>query len=339
MDPMPDRKLSEEIFDVPPLTGPPIDLDTWCVATSQHFVPLDVHKLTSTDFVGRMRRTDCGSLSVFQIEHTAAVVARTPRLIRQGPSDLIKVSLQLEGDQLLEQDGRVALLHPGDIAVYDTSRPYTLRFDDSTRLIVVAFPHGYLDIPRQELAQVTATIFPLESPLGGVVNPFLAGLAASLEHVPDEDGERLAQTALDLLMTVISGELRTGVRQDPRRQLLHEVLASIERMLSDPELTPTQIAGQHFISTRNLHALFADRGVTVSSWIRRRRLEHIRRDLADPRQTDASVAQIAASWGLMNASHFSRMFRTTFGCTPSEYRSHGHRIDPPRTQVPDLPET
>lgn len=309
--------------DLPPLDGPVHDLTRWRVLTSEHFVPLDVHPLGDPEeFTGRVERVDRGSLSVFRIEHSPAVVARTPRLIRRGggDSELVKVSLQLDGDGLIEQDARVALLHPGDLAVYDTSRPYTLRFDTATRLIVLSFPHDYLGVPRDELALVTATPFPLESPLGRVVNPFLAGLAQGLVHLGDEDGERLAQTALDLLVTVVSGELRRGVRQDPKRQLRHEVLATIETLLADPELTPAQIAERHYISTRHLHALFADQGITVGSWIRRRRLEHIRRDLADPLLADVPIAQLAGRWGLLNAAHFSRLFRSTFGCTPSEYR-------------------
>lgn len=305
----------------PPLATEPFDISRWRALTSQNFVPLDVHPLTSpASFVGRVERTDRGALSVFRIEHSAAVVARTPQLIRRRAADLIKVSLQLEGDGLIEQDGRVALLHPGDIAIYDTSRPYTLRFDTATRLIVLSFPLTYLGVPREHLTLVTATAFPLESPLGAVVNPFLAGLARSLVHMPDEDGERLAQTALDLLMTVVSGELRQGVRQDPKRQLRHEILASIEALLGDADLSPAQIAERHFISTRHLHALFEDQGVTVSAWIRQRRLEHLRRDLADPLLADIPISQLAARRGLPNAAHVSRLFRATFGESPSRYR-------------------
>ncbi len=307
-------------FEVPALTGPAIGLAQWRANTSFAFVPLDIHPLRSGEFSGRLERRDLGAMSVFLMEHSAAVVARTPQLIARGAGDLLKVSLQLGGDGTVEQDGRVALLHPGDFAVYDTSRPYTLRFDTDTKMAVLAFPAASLALPREEIAHVTATAFPLESPLGTVVNPFLAGLATSLMSLGDEDGQRLARTALDLLLTVITGELREGVRQDPRRQQLHEILEGIEQMLPDPDLTPGMIAQQHFISTRHLHSLFSERGITVGAWVRSRRLEHIRRDLADPSMAAIPVAQVAARWGLTNAPHFSRLFRATFGATPSAYR-------------------
>lgn len=309
------------MFDFPPLEGPTFDIAAWRREVATSFVALDVHPLGDEPFWARCSRIDVGEVSVFRIEHAASVVARTPKLVRRGPSDLVKVSLQLEGEELIEQDGRAALLHAGDLAIYDTSRPYTLRFDSETSLLVFTFPRGYLDIPRDELAAVTATAFPLDSPLGRVVNPFLVGLAHSLAELPGANGRRLARTGLDLLMTLLSTQLQQEVRRDPRRQLLHEILGTVDTMLGDPEVSPATIAAAHYISTRHLHALFAEHGITVAGWIRERRLEHIRRDLADGALADAPIARIAARWGLVNPAHFSRLFRTTFGQSPSEYRA------------------
>lgn len=151
-------------LDIPPLDGEALDLTTWRILTTEHFVPLDVHPLCPPEeFVGRVSRIDRGPLSVFRIEHSPAVVARTPQLIARSErsSAMMKVSLQIEGDGLVEQDGRVTLLHPGDLALYDTSRPYTLRYDTATRLIVLSFAAGSLPVPREEVALVTATPFPL----------------------------------------------------------------------------------------------------------------------------------------------------------------------------------
>jgi AraC-like DNA-binding protein len=309
------------MFDFPPLEGPAFDIAAWRREVASSFVALDVHPLGDDPFWARCSRIDVGDVSVFRIEHAASIVARTPKLVRRGPSDLVKVSLQLEGEELIEQDGRAALLHAGDLAIYDTSRPYTLRFDGEASLLVFTFPRGYLDIPRDELAAVTATAFPLDSPLGRVVNPFLVGLAHSLAELPGAHGRRLARTGLDLLMTLLSTQLQQEVRRDPRRQLLHEILGTVDTMLADPEVSPATIAAAHFISTRHLHALFAENGITVAGWIRERRLEHIRRDLADGALADVPIARVAARWGLVNPAHFSRLFRTTFGQSPSEYRA------------------
>ena len=74
------------------------------------------------------------------------------------------------------------------------------------------------------------------------------------------------------------------------------------------------------MSLRSLHQLFHDEGLTVAGWIRQRRLERCRRDLADPALAARPVAAIAARWGYPSAAEFSRAFRAAHGVPPAEYR-------------------
>ncbi|MEW2395856.1 helix-turn-helix domain-containing protein [Streptomyces sp. NPDC046862] len=67
-----------------------------------------------------------------------------------------------------------------------------------------------------------------------------------------------------------------------------------QRNLGEPELSPRAIAEAPHTSVSHLHRLFQDHGTTVSTLIRRHRLEHARRDLIDPRLRDVPVHRIAA---------------------------------------------
>ena len=42
--------------------------------------------------------------------------------------------------------------------------------------------------------------------------------------------------------------------------------------------------------------------------------------LADARQAHRSVGEIAYAWGFSDQSHFTRRFKSVFGCPPSDYR-------------------
>ena len=68
--------------------------------------------------------------------------------------------------------------------------------------------------------------------------------------------------------------------------------------------------------------LFETQQTTVADWIRQRRLERCRRDLADPGLRAKPVGAIAARWGLTNPAHFSRLFRAAYGVPPRAYRDH-----------------
>ena len=58
----------------------------------------------------------------------------------------------------------------------------------------------------------------------------------------------------------------------------------------------------------------------MAALIQRRRLERIRAILTDPRD-HRSISQIAYQHGFVSKTHFSRAFRSAFGCSPSDARA------------------
>lgn len=300
----------------------PLDLDTWRQAVNTSFVPLQIDELDGIPFRGHLVRTLVEDVSVFEIIATPHVVERTERLIEQVEGRYYKLSLQLAGSAVLEQDGRQVRLRPGDLAIYDTHRPYRLTFHENNHALVIMFPHEAVDLPRDEIARVTAAGFPSDQGLGRVINPFFMELGRNMDQLTGTHAARLVHSALDLLVTMLSHELQQAANGpvSPARSLAREVREYILAHLRDPELTPASIAQAHYISTRHLYTIFSAEGETVSAWIRARRLEHIRRDLVDPVHADRPVSAIAAHWGLHDAAHFSRLFKAEYGQSPSSYR-------------------
>jgi AraC-like DNA-binding protein len=252
-------------------------------------------------------------------------VERTPELIARGDRKYFKLSLMLAGNGLLVQDNREAVLQPGDLAIYDTNRPYSLVFDDDFRNLVIMFPQHMVDLPVDAIAQLTAVrMSGREEGLTGMIVPFLAQMANNLDHVSGTAGVRLTRSAVDLVTTVLAHQLdldRGSGSGNGHRALAQRIRQFIDTNLASVDLGPTQIAAAHFISTRHLHSVFHEQGTTVSSWIRERRLERCRRDLLDVLLADRPVAAIAARWGFVDAAHFSRVFRAAYGVSPSELRS------------------
>jgi AraC-like DNA-binding protein len=105
-----------------------------------------------------------------------------------------------------------------------------------------------------------------------------------------------------------------------RAEILLNVQSYIEANLHDPQLDPERIARASFISTRYLHKLFEAEGTSVCRWVRATRLERCRRDLLDPVLADETILTTASRWGLPGPQHFSRLFRSAYGCSPSELR-------------------
>lgn len=299
-------------------------------AVSESFVPLRVTSERPEPFKGRIRSAGTEEVHISEVAATLHVVERTPELIARSDRHYYKLSLQLAGTGLLIQDNREAILQPGDLAIYDTHRPYSLVFDDSFKTMVVMFPQHLIDLPVDIVGQLTAVRMSGSQGLGSMVTPFLAQLANNLDRLSGGTGLRLAHSALDLITTMLASELDLeSIGARGHQQLLQQVRRYIDEHLASPELGPAQIAAAHYISTRHLHGIFRESGTTVSSWIRSRRLERCRRDLLDPVYANRPVSAIAARWGFVDAAHFSRVFKAAYDHSPSEVRGPSDHLTAP----------
>ncbi|MEU8542146.1 AraC family transcriptional regulator [Streptomyces sp. NPDC048717] len=120
-----------------------------------------------------------------------------------------------------------------------------------------------------------------------------------------------------------AGEVRLGAggrRATRQSMLLSRVQAYVQEHLAAPDLTPDTIAAAHHISTRYLHRIFQQQGLTVAAWVRRQRLDRCRLDLADPSLGDLPVRRVAARWGFDEPASFTRAFRAAYGTTPGAFR-------------------
>lgn len=318
-------------------------VDYWRHVISSTFVPLDVPQVGAERFRASIHAETFGALQVADVRADGHVVRRSPQLISRTPADYYKLGLQQRGYCVVSQDGREAPLTPGDFAIYDTTRPYELAFDDTFRMLVLMFPRRLLRVPATMLESMTATRISGRHGMAALVAPFLVELATRLDDIDPAVSLRLADNVIDILATLVSQQLGTPTDSGDtiRRSLMLQIKSFIEARLGDPDLDADTIARAHHISTRYLHKLFQEQGFTVGRHIRQRRLEQCSRDLADPAQAHRSVAGIAAGWGILDAPRFSRLFRDAFGCSPREYRSeklaalHDPTAYAPAQRLPD----
>jgi AraC-like DNA-binding protein len=298
--------------------------DYWNDAVSSTFVPLDCRAPVRATFRGEIVNVSVGDVQFTKVTAAAHEVRRTRATIARNDPGLLKACVQLRGSGRISQDGRQAELQPGDLTIYDTSRPYTLSFDGEAAFgtLVVMFAGEELGLSPDDVRRVTAIRVGGHDGLGAVISPLLVSLAETTGAESDVLSPRLARNVLSLLETMYRERAGAGPGE-PERMSTARLIAIqdwLERRLGDPELSPESIAAAHHISLRYLHRLFAAEQTSVSRWVKERRLEACRRDLGDPSLVRFSVAAIAARWGILDAAAFSRSFRTAFGLSPREYR-------------------
>ena len=307
-------------------------LEFWRKVVSRTWVPMEVHAERRTDFWGEIRTNHLGALQLTSFTSAPHEVCRTTRLIRESNPELYKLSVVMRGQVVIDQHDRQARLAPSDLVLYDTAQPFRAvvgRPDEAAvQLFTVLFPHALLPFSVDEMGPLTAVRIPGQPGMGGLVSRFLMQLAGQVDQYRAPDAMRLSSAALDMLVALFAQRLDLRSAAPPethRRALLLGIHAFIEKHLGDPGLSPGAIAAAHHVSVRYLYKLFQEHDLTVASWIRSRRLDRCRRDLADPTLGALPLSAIAARWGITDGAYFSRTFRAAYGVPPREYRQRAGR--------------
>lgn len=302
----------------------------WCEQMARDTAPTVVSSPRARDFRAMMTLAELGpvQLSVHSFPEVRAV--RTPALIRRSDPERYGLSLVTANAIWHAQRDHGSRMNAGDLLLYDTSQPFssrTLPGDGPAKMLILHFPKAALPLRPQRLECMLAHRLPARVGMAAILARYLTGVAAAVEQ--DELGtsetQRLGEVALDLAAATLAAHLDAEDRLAPetrRQALLSRIEAFIEHNLDDPDLNPAAIAARHHISLGYLHRVFQPREWTVAAWIRHRRLERCRADLADPRLRTRPVHAIGARWGLRNPAEFNRAFRTAYGMPPGEHRRH-----------------
>ncbi|WP_338701919.1 helix-turn-helix domain-containing protein [Streptomyces sp. Q6] len=267
-----------------------------------------------------------GPLTVCSVRANATIVRRTPVLARDDMEPSVFVGLQVTGSSVVVQDGREAVLRPGDLALYDTTRPYTLLNRDGIHQHYFRIPRAELALPEGLLKLATAVPFSRRDPLADLTATCLRRIArrqAGPAPSPAHDLEAAGRPGIEMLRALVAarlGEQRTAF-QAADETLCLRVMDHVRAHLGDHDLTPARVAAHHHVSLRQLYKVLSRNGVHLGEWIRSQRLERCRAELASASAQHRSIAAIGYRWGFPNAAHFSRAFRTAFGITPSDWRA------------------
>jgi AraC-like DNA-binding protein len=212
----------------------------------------------------------------------------------------------------------------GDLMIVNQAVALECRIPE-TRLKVVTLHHARLAQLVPRIDDRRCYFIPAATP--GM--SLFAGYAELLRATPPDapEGARIASRHLyelvaHLLGGIVAGDsARGGAGVGAARLAL--VKKEIRARLADPALDIGNVARRQGVTPRYIQRLFAAEGGSFTAYLRDCRLEVARRRL---RAGEAgSIADIAYDAGFQDLSHFNRVFRGRFGCTPSEIRAEALR--------------
>jgi AraC-like DNA-binding protein len=214
------------------------------------------------------------------------------------------------------------LLRPGDLFLTDLTGfiSYASRGSGTAQTFIVDYATLGLpvDMVRRAQTQLQA------SPVYALVRAHMSSLSATVDDLSVESASRsmLTTATMQLAIALITTAAGDGATA---REALHNsetarVAAFVRQNLRDSELTAAKIAQANHMSVRRLYQLWESEEKSLAEHIISARLEGARQDLARADASSASIAQVAASWGFVDPSHFARRFKAAYEVSPTQWR-------------------
>ena len=254
----------------------------------------------------------------FRHNYVSGHLARYTTARRQN--DSLVLSYKIKGSTRAWQDGSLCESNPGELLLLDANKTdaFGLRHSET---IAVTLP--YPAVAFEPNAPLTSLRFKKDT----MVARLFAGVFASLLN---DDLIHQAQDR-DVLDQTIASFVRTLILQrepdDQDRALLRParqgaIRRYIEQHLDDPTLDAPHLRATFRVSSATVARDFAEEG-GVSRYITRRRLERSLHELTSRAPQRGDIARAAARSGYSDPAHFSRVFRRSFGFTPSDAAALG----------------
>jgi AraC-like DNA-binding protein len=297
-------------------------LALWQDIVCDVFVQLDCKSDLGTSFHGAITSAPLGAAKCSEVSSGQQRVFRTPSRISRANEDFILIALGKRGTGAVLQDGRETVIRPGEFALYDTTRPYELQFNDD-------FTQTIFQVPREKLHRrfagthgLTAVTFTPDRPVDRLAYQFIANLSEVADRLDQDTALRLSDQAIDLVAMAMSERLGASPLPSSthRSALLYRLKAHVLAHLPNPDLCLSETAAALGISPRYINSLLADEQTSFQRYVLAQRLEHCRRDLSSPAHAHRHIGEIAFAWGFGDVSHFGRVFREHFGMSPRDWR-------------------
>ena len=298
--------------------------DEWSEIASRSFVPLTTDWI-ETGFAGTIDHRRVGAVEVSRVDSQPCKVSRTPKLLRQSQSrdDVVIVSLQDSGESWVSQRGREVRLSKHRGCAYVASEEYTLTVPVDSTTYVLQLPTGLIPLPSSRLRELCARSLSTSCASYRLLEMFTHTVFDEAPHLSDSEGYRVGEGAMSLL-TAALGALNGEEPKSPSGTALRTIAyRAIQSRGTDPDLTPTSLAGALGVSPRYLHRILAECGEHPAALIREFRLAAAARILRVSGGA-RTIADIARTCGFGDVSTFNRAFKRHYGLSPSEYR---HRPD------------
>jgi len=260
-----------------------------------------------------------------------ARIASSPQtLTRLGEAgagaDAVWLALHLGGEAVLHDGPQCIELAPGDIVLGPARGHAGIDFRSDFRQFIVSMPSASLKARLPGAPALALAHLPGRAGLGRLFAGTLSALADAFDTLDDGDIAPVESALSEFIAT------RQAQQRDPslptasrtREAAMQRLCRYVDEQLSDPALSLAAVAAHERVSERQVQKLFEGLGLSFTAYLRQRRLERCRADLANRQYGHLSISDICFRWGFNDPAHFSHCFRDRYAMSPRQFRQQAN---------------
>ena len=289
-------------------------IDAWCRFNAGLF-ELRKHEIPEQGFAASAQSYRVGQAVLGRYSVTGNIVRRAENRLKVEREDLFVLRVHRAGYTKGVMSDASFTMQSDRFTLFDFHQDLNAE-TENVDYISVTMPYaaiGYDPSRHSKLLQL-----PYASPVGRVLRSNLEMMLELAPTLTQSEAAVLADGFSGLLKGIITRDLRDeSVFQKSQQSLEVAARRFVESNLREPSLDVGTICRSIGVSRPTLYRMFADDG-GVGRAITKQRLERAFEDLAASEPTRGAIARIARYWAFSDPAYFSRLFRDTFGVTPSE---------------------
>lgn len=227
------------------------------------------------------------------------------------------------------QSGRATVeLIPGDMVFGPAQAQAGFDFRSNCRQFMVSVPRAILKARPPGSPVLALGHLSGRTGRGRMFSGTLTALADAFDTLEDNDLAPVESSLSEFIATTLAAQ------RDPASPAVSSTQAATMRRLgqfvdwnlSDPALPLAAVAAHARLSERLVQRLFEGLGQTFTAYLRQRRLERARADLANRQYGHLSTSDICFRGGFNEPAHFSHCFRDRYSMSPRQYRQQANKI-------------
>lgn len=250
--------------------------------------------------------------------------AQTLSGICVNPQRWLWLALPLEGVFMLDDGG--AALRRGDILYGPTGCHSTLRLPEHFVMLYLRIPQSILHPRLLNLESLRHGTLSGSAAITRIFSRLLQSIVDDLDELTADHIRPIEVAISEFVISSLASNSALSCFDVAGASNFHRICNAIELQLGDGDFNLQQLSEQQRVSARYIQKLFQTANMSFSHYLRQRRLEHCRADLASGAHRNLSISEICFRWGFNDAAHFSRSFRSDYGVTPRAYRHNRSEV-------------